>query len=68
MKKIITSFFRELISRKTWDKVWYFSRAKDPSELSRILSKGDILPIILSILVAFGSVYALAYFFSVILK
>lgn len=57
-----------MVSKDTWKKVWYFTRAKDPSELKRKITKDDIVPIILSIIVAIGVVIALSYFFKAIFR
>jgi hypothetical protein len=52
------------MSKDTWERVWYFSKGKDPNELKKKLTKNDILPIIISIVLAFG----VAYFFSILFK
>jgi hypothetical protein len=63
MRKIVTSIYRKLISKDTWNKVWYFNSAKNPRELKRKITKDDIFPIILSIIVYAGAVLLAMHFF-----
>jgi len=66
MRKIVTTLYKKLISKDTWEKALYFARGKDPSELKRKITKDDIIPIILSIIVYVGAVLILMYFFKAI--
>ena len=66
MKKILTAIFTALRSKETLEKVWYFTKGKDPSELKKKITKDDIIPIVLSIMIAFGFVFGFSLLFKLI--
>lgn len=57
MKQILKNIFQYLTDRKTWKRVYYFSRVKDPEEALSPLTKKDIIPILLTFFLIFLFVY-----------
>ena len=66
MRKIVTTLYKKLTSKDTWEKAVYFASPKDPIELKRKITKDDIIPIILSIIIYGGTVFVMMYFFKAI--
>jgi hypothetical protein len=60
------NLYKQLVSKETWKKVWYFTRDKDPSHLKREIKKDDIVPIILSIVTYVGAVLIAMFLFKAI--
>ena len=58
MTKIIGKIISYLSDAKTWKRVYYFSRVKDPVEGKIPLTKKDIVPIILAFSLILLFVYA----------
>lgn len=52
MKKIIINFKNQLLSHETWRKVGYylFTRYKDPKEGLKTITKEDIVPLIITVI------------------
>jgi hypothetical protein len=50
MKKMIRTIYKQLISKDTWERVWYFM-SFNPKKKSRALTKDDILPIIIILII-----------------
>lgn len=62
MNKTFKNIIAYLTDRGTWKQVYYLSRVKDPEEGRRPLTKKDIVPIILCLVLILLFVYFVVIF------
>ncbi|HEY3278442.1 MAG TPA: hypothetical protein VGJ94_17635 [Syntrophorhabdaceae bacterium] len=56
MKKGILNLYRDLTSKKTWQRVDFFLRMHDPGTGIKSFEKGDYLPLAIVLVLVFGAI------------